>query len=289
MDNNDIEQLIALIGEQFYEHIEEKYGKSVVKILRYHDIDSYTILNQVSKQELIDLFEKPDDENSTNELMNLKKDICNISQDSISMKVGTKNKLILLLKLTQDIVKKKRFQLVSEARLKRLDQYRSTSSSSTNNNDSDIENNFGKYHESVEESIGKLLIKLNKNIHGITNTNVSVNNFKISVEHTNNLLVPICSVQCICGDRVKLYFKHNQFQLSNFIKHIKTINNKRAFIINDGSEELDDPQVSYQMDFDNQVSKNENNRSINHNSSGTSIRIDTGDSDTLTPTTLKKT
>jgi hypothetical protein len=109
MDNNDIEQLIALIGEQFYEHIEEKYGKSVMKILRYHDIDRYTILNQVSKQELIDLFEKSDDENSTNELLNLKKEICNIPQDSVSIKVGTKTKLILLLKSTQDIVKKRDF------------------------------------------------------------------------------------------------------------------------------------------------------------------------------------
>jgi hypothetical protein len=164
--------------------------------------------------------------------------------------------------------------------LRSLDQHQSTSSSSTNGNDSDMENNFGNYHRSIEESIDKLLIKLNKNIHGSTYTNISMKNFKISVEHTNNLFVPICSVQCVCGD---------QFQLSNLVKHLKTINDKRPFIISNGNEELDDVQLSNQTDFDNQVSKKESNRSISYNSLRTSTHIDNGDNDTLTPTTLKKT
>ncbi|CAF2926453.1 unnamed protein product, partial [Rotaria sp. Silwood2] len=146
MDNNEIEQLITLTGDRFYESIEEQYGRLVEKILRYHDIDSYTILSQVDQHELIDLFEKPDDENSTCELINLKKEICNIYHNSVSLKVGTKNKVILLLKSTQDIVKKKRFQLVSQARLNRLEKHRSASSSSTNNSASDGETSSGKYH-----------------------------------------------------------------------------------------------------------------------------------------------
>ncbi|CAF1076639.1 unnamed protein product, partial [Rotaria magnacalcarata] len=109
--------------------------------------------------ELIDIFEKPNDENSTSELINLKKEICNISHESISLKIGTINKIILLLKSSQDIVKKRRLQSVYEARLKRLDKRRSTtsSSSSTNNSGSDSENNLGKYHALLEESITQLL------------------------------------------------------------------------------------------------------------------------------------
>jgi len=282
MDNNYIEQLIALNGEKFYEHIEEKHGKSVVKILRYHDIDSYIVLNQVTIQELIDLFEKPDDENSTNELMNLKKEVCNISTDSISIKVGTKNKLILLLKSTQNILKQIRLQLVSDARSKRIDQHPSTSSSSTINNDADAENNSAKYYETVEESLDKVLIKLNKNIHGTIYTNVSVKNFKIFVEQTNNFPSSTCSVQCVCGDRVKLFLKHQQFQLSNLIKHLKVVNNKRPMVINNGSQELNDSQTSNQIDSDNQASNEGNHQSINLNGSGAHTHVGNGDSDALT-------
>ena len=74
------------------------------------------ILDQVGKSELIDLFEKPDDENSTIELINLKKEICNIFHDSTSLKIGTKNKIIALLKPCHNIVKKKKLQLSYEAR-----------------------------------------------------------------------------------------------------------------------------------------------------------------------------
>ena len=97
MDNNDVEQLINLTAERFYLHIQEQYGNLVEKVLRYHDTDSYIILDQVGKSELIDLFEKPNDENSTVELINLKKEICNISHDSASLKIGTENKIIALI------------------------------------------------------------------------------------------------------------------------------------------------------------------------------------------------
>ncbi|CAF4909988.1 unnamed protein product, partial [Rotaria socialis] len=202
MDNNEIEQLITLTGERFYELIEEQYGKSVGKILRYHDIDCYSILSQIDKHALIDLFEKPNDEHSTSELIDLKKEICNISHESISLKIGTKNKIILLLKSSQEIVKKRRLQLVYEARLNRLDKRRSTSSSSTNNSASDSENNLGKYHALLEESIIQLLRQLKNNIHGTTYTNVSANDFKVIIGNTSDCITPVCSVQCICGDRI---------------------------------------------------------------------------------------
>ena len=82
MDNIDIEinRLIDLSDERFFEHIEELYGELVVKILKYHDIDRYTILSHVDKHQLIDFFEKPNDEHSTSELINLKKERTSIDK-----------------------------------------------------------------------------------------------------------------------------------------------------------------------------------------------------------------
>lgn len=289
MNNNDIEQLIILTGENFYEHLEEKYGKSVVKILRYHDVDSYIILNQVTKQELIELFEKPDDENSTDELMNLKKEICVISQESVSVRIGTKKKVILLLKSTQDMMKKKRSQMTSETRLNQLDRHRSMPLLSTDDSNTDTGNNFERYNEWIKSSLDSLLAKLNKTIHGAVYTDVSIDDFKIFVEYTNDFSTPICSIQCICGNRVKLYFKNHQFQLSNFIKHVKMINNKRTLVLTRENEELNDLPMSNKMAFDNEVLRNENDRSINHNNGNRNQFQDTEihNDDTSTRTTSK--
>ena len=143
IDNDDMEQLSNLTAERFYLHIQEQYGNLVEKILRYYDADSYMILDQVGKSGLIDLFEKPNDGNSTVELINLKKETCNISHDPTSLKIGTKNKIIVLLKSCHAIVKKKKLRLSYQARLNRLDKCRSTtSSSSTNNSGSDSETSF---------------------------------------------------------------------------------------------------------------------------------------------------
>ena len=289
MNNNDIEQLIILTGENFYEHLEEKYGKSVVKILRYHDVDSYIILNQVTKQELIELFEKPDDENSTDELVNLKKEICVISQESVSVRIGTKKKVILLLKSTQDMMKKKRSQMTSETRLNQLDRHRPMPLLATDDSNTDTGNNFERYNEWIKSSLDSLLAKLNKTIHGAVYTDVSIDDFKISVEYTNDFSTPICSIQCICGNRVKLYFKNHQFQLSNFIKHVKMINNKRTLVLTHENEELNDLPMSNKMAFDNEVLRNENDRSINHNNGNRNQFQDTEihNDDTSTRTTSK--
>jgi hypothetical protein len=94
MDNSQIEQIITFTGENFYQHIQEQYGKNVEKILRFHDLDNYLILGEINKPELLEIFEKPDDENSTIELIDLKKEICNTFQGNISLKIGTKNLVI---------------------------------------------------------------------------------------------------------------------------------------------------------------------------------------------------
>ena len=287
MNNNEIEQLIGFTGESFYEHVEEPYGKLVGKILRYHDIDNYTILSKVGEHELIDLFEKPDDEHSTNELINLKKEICNISYDTISLKIGTKNKLILLLKSTQAIIKKQKLQLQSQARLKRLNKYQSTSSSA-NNSASDGEISLGKYHSTIKESISHLLTKMNSHIHGITHTNISTNNFKVIIENINDFDTPTCSIGCICGDRVKLYFKNRRFQLTNLAKHLKTVNNKSSFLIDNENQAVNDSEDLNQMDLDDDLMRSVNNRSIDQNNSSKYSQIDHYNHGEATPVTIKK-
>ena len=217
-----IESLIKLNSERFYEHINDTYGNLVLKILQYHDIDSYEILNQVSLKELIDLFEKADDENSTPVLINLKKEICNISEDTFSLKVGTKTKLISLLKSTHDMMKWKRLQLRVE---KIVSQQRSIRPSTSNDEIMNpiMNDNAQKQEKLIRESIDKILVKINRKVHGIEFSEISKENFKILLEHGNDLLSSACSIQCICGDRIKLFKKNQHFQLSNLSKHLTLI------------------------------------------------------------------
>ena len=209
------------------------------------------------------MFEEPNDENSTVELINLKKDICNISHDSTSLKIGTKNKIIALLKSCHDIVKKKKLQLSYQARLNRLDKCRSTSSSSTNNSASDSEISFEQYHKSLKESITQLLTQLTS-IHDATYTNVTVNDFKVIMENRNDYVVPVCSIQCLCRDRIKLYLKNQRFQLSNFKNHLTIVNNKLPSLIHNKNHELNyaEQELLDHMDSDDQLLRSESNQSI---------------------------
>ncbi|CAF3518851.1 unnamed protein product [Rotaria socialis] len=256
MDNNDIEQLITLKGERFFQHIEEHYGKLVEKILRYHDIDSYTILSQVDQQEMINLFEKPNHENY-----------------SITLKFGTKNKIILLLKSTRDIIKRKKLQLAYSTRSNQFDIYRlssssSSSSSSSYNSASDCEASFEQYLTCLKESLEQLLNKLNKKIHGTICANVTSNDFKIFIENTSDSIIPICFMQSICGDRTKLYLRNRRFQLSNFGKHLNLIKNVSTPFTNNSSEEPDDRATDlHQTDSNDQILRTETNQSINKNDS----------------------
>jgi hypothetical protein len=288
MENNDIDHLISLTGEQFFVHIEQKYGKSVGKILRYHDIDDYVNLGKVGKRELIDLFEQPDDENITSELSNLKKEICNIYKDSISLKIGTKNKVILLLKSTQSIIKKKNLQLKSQTQSQRVSIYQSTSSSSNSNfTDSDNEFNLKKCYAAVKESISNLLTHLQNNIHGINYTDVSAKNFNIFIEKKQDNILPVCSIRCICGDKIKLYSKNNRFQVSNFMKHLKKNINKPRILINHSSEDSDDSEIQSQMDLDGQILRSGNIQSDTQNKITKTVHVDTDESDESTPINIK--
>jgi hypothetical protein len=287
MDNSQIEQLIAFAGESFYEHIQEQYGKNVEKILRFHDIDNYSILGEIDNKELLEIFEKPNDENSTCELIDLKKEICNTSQGNVSLKIGTKNKMIILLKSAHDLIKKRRRQLSTQAKLNRSDKYRSKSSS-TNTSSSDSEINLKKFGKMIEEAIGKLLTNLKNNIHGDNYVNISANDFQVIIENINDQSVPSCFVQCLCGDRIKLFFNHSRFQLSNLIKHLKSTSNRSTLLMSNKRHEIDDQEVSDQMDVDEELSTNEINLSVTHSTLNKHANIDRENIDNIAPATIKK-
>jgi hypothetical protein len=219
---------------------------------------------------------------------NLKKEICNIYKDSISLKIGTKNKIILLLKSIQSIIKKKNLQLKSQTQSQRVDTYQSTSASSSSNlSDNDDEFNLKKCYAAVEKSISNLLTHLHNNIHGINYTDVSAKDFNIVIEKKRDNILPICSIQCICGDKIKLYFKNNRFQVSNFMKHLKKNINKPRILMNDSSEDSDDPEVQSQMDLDGQILRNGNIQSNSQHKITKTVHVDIDESDESTPMKIK--
>ena len=106
-------------------------------------------------RELLKVFEKFNDENDTHELINLKSEICHASEGKMVLKIGTKNKTILLLKSAQNIIKKRKRQVKSQPKSNRLNQL-SSNSSSPNNSSSDSEMNMKTYAKLIEESIGEV-------------------------------------------------------------------------------------------------------------------------------------
>ncbi|CAF1610337.1 unnamed protein product [Adineta ricciae] len=283
MESNDPEYLLSLSGEPFFVHIEQKYRKSVEKILRYYDIDDYTILGKAGKRELIDLFEKPNDENSTSDLIDLKKEICVVTKDSMLLKIGTKNKVVSLLKATQKIIKKNNFQ---QTQSRRVGGYRSTSTSNnlSDNSDGSLEEN---YSATVQDSIQSLLTSLRYTIHGINYTNVSAKDFKIVIEKQSGDVLPACSVRCICGDKIKLYLRNTRFQVSYLMKHLKNTNNKPATLMNDNSENLYDSEVESEIDFDGQPLISERSQSSTQKKNARIVHIDVDESDASATTVLK--
>ena len=118
MDTDEFQEHLIYAGDRFYLHIEEKYGKNVQKILRYHDIDSYLILGETNKHESLDVFENIDDLIFSTELNKLKKEVCHTFNCKTSLKVGMKNKMDNLLKSAHDIAKLRKSQMKNQSRLK---------------------------------------------------------------------------------------------------------------------------------------------------------------------------
>ena len=283
MDNDEFHQYLTLAGGSFYSHIEEKYGKNVEKILRYHDVDSYLILGKTNKHELLDVLEKIDDSNSSIELNELKKEVCNTFNGKISLKIGTKNKLDTLLKSAHDTVKLNKSQMMNQTKLNQLDEHRSASLSNDGNT-SDSEISLTKHTTLVNESVSKLLTTIKYNIHGTINANISANDFEVIVKDLNDQSEPICIIQCVCGDRIKLYLRNNRFQLSNLQKHLKIVNKKSSSFTNDIDQAIDDQEYSNQINIDSGNSRSENNRSITQHTPNNSMGVDSDNIDKSTTT-----
>ncbi|CAF4162649.1 unnamed protein product, partial [Rotaria magnacalcarata] len=179
--------------------------------------------------------------------------------------------IILILKSTRDIIKRKKLQLAYSTRSNQFDIYiyrLSLSSSSSYNSASDCEARFEQYLTCLKESLEQLLNKLNKKIHGTICANVASTDFKIFIENTSDSIIPICFMQCICGDRTKLCLRNRLFQLSNFVKHLNLIKNVSTSFTNNSSEEPDDRTTDlHQTDSNDQILRTETNQSINKNDS----------------------
>lgn len=272
MNNIDIDQLIALSGEHFYRYIDENYGKLVVKILRYYDIDSYSLLKKINLQQLIEPFEKPDNDNCTDELINLKKETCTVLNESISLKLGTKEKLKFLLNSAHDILKEKQSRIRLERKNNRISQNRSSTSSTDDNGT--MNEQAAQYKKSINESIRMLLVKINGNIHGGAFTNVSVASLEINLQCTSSSQIPACSIRCIGGSFIKLYFKQRSFQLSNLFKHFIGVISTRTLSSDSESEEINQSQQMNQLQQSShtQSAINQTTRKIRHNNSNAPVR-----------------
>ena len=196
-------------------------------------------------------------------------------QGTISLKIGTKNKRITLLNVANDITKKRKSESAANARLRRIDKKRSTSSSSTGNiSSSDSEMTINKYITSIKKWIEKLLVNINNHVHGNILINITATDFEVIVDSTNGQSMPTCFIQCSCGDRVKLCFHYTRFQLSNLIKHLKTVNNRSTSIINNKTHEIDTPIDSSELSSNEQPVNDDGDLSLSQAISNGNVNID---------------
>ena len=210
MEDTSPSDPFKLIGEDFYKIINAQYGKPVEKILRFFDVDSFFLLAAVREHDLLPFLETPNDVNTSKEAIDLKKEVCYIIDNKLSLKIGTKQKILVLLKLAKDMfMKGKRMRSFSDKSSNYHQNQQSTSESDMtigsdmNENDLDLQ----KHRSFIEQEIVKLLVIMNNQIHGVTHDNITFNDFKIDIKKDNENDGPTCLIECICGDRVKMYFR----------------------------------------------------------------------------------
>ncbi|CAF3958390.1 unnamed protein product [Rotaria sordida] len=286
MVDEEIEELFELTGEDFYKYIEVQYGKNVEKVIRFHDIDSFLILGSVNQHDILDVVEQSNNENSSDQLIALQKEICNTFENKVTIKIGTKGKLILLLKSAHDIMRK-RNHFLSLTRQTRTNNHRSLSSS-TNSSGSGGDVSSKDNYEYIQQCIMKMLINMKNTIHGVTQENISVNDFKIFLNNLNDDNISTCIIQCVCGDRIKLYSRYGQFQISNFSKHLKTTNKKSIIITNNKTKETDTSEGSNEMLVGDEQLEDENKNSFLNKSQNKCNSINTSNTLDLTSVTSKK-
>ena len=102
---------------------------------------------------------------------------------------------------------------------------------------------------------------------------------------------PICTIQCLCGNRIKVYMRNNRIQLSNLQKHLRVVNKKSLRFIGSDDQTIDDQENSNQFDIDSRTSLNENTRSSTQSTfnNSTQIDVDNIDRSTQSTSTVRKT
>ncbi|CAF4227594.1 unnamed protein product, partial [Rotaria sp. Silwood2] len=260
MVDEEIEELFRLTGEDFYKYIEVHYGKNVEKIVRFHDTDSFLILGSINQDDILDVLEQSNNKNSSDQL-------------------------IALQKGAHDIIRK-RNQFLSLTQQTRTNSRRSLSSS-TNSSGGGGDVNSKENYEYIQQCIMKMLINMKNTIHGITQENISVNDFKIFLNNLNDDNIPTCVIQCVCGDRIKLYSRYGQFQISNFSKHLKNTNKTSIIISNNKTKETDTSEGSNEILVGDEHSEDENKNSFMNESQNKCNRINS--SNTLGSTSITST
>ena len=239
-------------GDDFYSLIAERYGKHVEKILRFLDLDDMKVLSKIKSTEITSMFEKSNDNNATtDELIALKKEVCVTIDGEVTLKLGIKNKLGMLAKCARSVMregtKTRKSAVRSSTSASTESDGQRTSSSATANHSSSSDPDDGtdleRHRTVVVKAISKLLSSRTIIIHGVPYTHLTAKDFKIIFDQKDEFDQIQCLVECSCGHRVKLFMRTNKFQLSNFLKHIRSINGRNV-----SKSTTDDASVSSDSD-----------------------------------------
>ena len=177
----------------------------------------------------------------------------------VALKLGIKNKIAMLAKCARSIMRKgtktrKSAVLSSTLTSTESDEQRTSSSAAANHSSSSIDLDDGtdleRHRTVVVKAISKALSSRKIIIHGVPYTNLTANDFKVIFDQEDEFDQIQCFVECRCGHRVKLFMRTNTFQLSNFLKHIRTQNGRNISksITDDASTSSDEDVIREEDD-----------------------------------------
>ena len=205
------------------------------------------------------MFEKSNDNNATtDELIALKKEVCVTIDGEVTLKLGIKNKIGMLAKCARSVMSegtktRKSAVLSSTSASAESDEQRTSSSVTANrssSSDLDDRTDLERHRTVVVKAISKLLLGRTIIIHGVPYTDLTAKDFKVVFDQKDELDQIQCLVECCCGHRVKLFMRTNKFQLSNFLKHIRSNNGRNISksITDDASVSSDTDVISEEDD-----------------------------------------
>lgn len=284
MDDIDHEDPLTLSGEDFYKTINTQYGRSVEQILRFFDIDSYSILAGVRESQIFDVLEKSNDGNTSDDTTHLKKEVCCFVDDKVLLKIGTRRKIILLLQTADSLMKQAKKRRSSSSNLShRFASQRSTFQSDINVNIDSDENNLDSeaFRTVIQQDLIKILLNLKKCIHGVTRDDITVADFRIGLDGGGESGKLTCWIECICRHRIKVYLRNKRFQLSNFIKHLRNENQ--------GKDNTHPMAADQRANVSSDDSRKENEQSSTDKSSDENLDVMEDDDDGLSMVSNQRT